>query len=96
MVNSSSVTLRNRFKELRSETQRELKGVENDWWVSVADEIQGYADLNDAQNFFDAVKQAYGPMNKSVAFVRSSDGATLFKKNEEIAGRWAEPNTTYT
>ena len=90
VANPSSVTLRNRFKELRSETQRELRRIENGWWVSLAEEIQGYADSNDAQNFFNAVKQAYGPMNKSVAPVRSSDGATLFKKNEEIVGRWAE------
>ena len=90
VANPSSTALRNRFKELRSETQRELRRMEDDWWARLAGEIQGYADSNDAQNFFNAVKQAYGPMNKSVTPVRSSDGLTLLKKNEEIAGRWAE------
>ena len=90
VANPSSVTLGNRFKEVRSETQRELRQLQNDWKVSLADEIQRYADSNYAQNFFDAVKQAYGPMNKSVAPLHSSKIETLFKKSEEIVGRWAE------
>ena len=48
VANPSRVTPRNRFKQLRPETQRELRRIENEWWVSLADEIQGYADSNHA------------------------------------------------
>ena len=88
--NPSSVILEERFKTLRAEVQRELRRIENSWWVELANEIQGYADGNDMHNFYDGIKRAYGPLSKSITPVRSEDGTNLIKDNDGILERWAE------
>ena len=92
--NPTSTTLRETFTELRKCVQRELRRMENDWWVSLAGEIQGYADENDTHSFYNAVKSAYGPITCTTAPVRSADGATLHKDLDGITCRWAEHFST--
>ena len=88
--NPSSATVRETFTELRKVVQRELRRIENDWWVKLAGEIQGYADENDTHSFYNAVKCAYGPIARTTAPVRSADGMTLHKDPDGITRRWAE------
>ena len=88
--NPSSIALRRTFTELRSSAQRELRRIENDWWVELAKEIQGFADENDTHSFYNAVKSAYGPTAHATAPVRSADGETLHKDLAGINRRWAE------
>ena len=90
LKNPSSTALKRRFVELRSKVQRELRGMENEWWTNLADEIQGYADENNTHSFYNALKCAYGPIKQSTAPVRSADGTTLIKDKEGISRRWAE------
>lgn len=79
-----------RWKELRSETQRRLRDLQNNWWLRKAQEIQGFADSNNLHEFYDAVKAAFGPTKRTTAPIRSADGTTLFKNKEDILSRWAE------
>ena len=82
--------MRETFTELRKVVQRELRRIENDWLVKLAGEIQGYADENGTHSFYNTVKSAYGPIARTIAPVRSSDGMTLHKIPDGITRRWAE------
>ena len=88
--NPSSVPLRNRFKELRAHVQRELRRIEDGWWVQLAEEIQSHADTNDMHNFYSSLKRAYGPTSRCMTPVRSADGVLLIKDAEGISKRWAQ------
>ena len=91
--NPFSPHLRQRFTAARSEAQRRLRELENKWWQDLALEIQGYADTNNMQKFYDATKRLYGPQKRSHAPVRDTNGA-LIKDSEGIRKRWAEHFST--
>ena len=84
-----SSTLKAAFAEARSATQRALRSMEDTWWVQKAHEIQTFADCNNTQGFYDAIKALYGPRKRAIAPVRSDDGSVLFKERHEILCRWA-------
>ena len=92
--NPSSMILAERFKTLRAHAQKELRKIENRWWVELAEEIQGYADGSDMHNFYESIKRAYGPINKSITPVRTVDGMNLIKDTDGILKRWAEHFST--
>ena len=88
--NPSSIPLRQRFSKIRAEVQSKLRQLEDLWWRNLASEIQGYADTNDMQKFYDATKKIYGPTKRCNTPVRSADGSTLIKNGSGILERWAE------
>ena len=90
LSNPSSTYLRNKYKEARANSQRTLRNMENEWWLKLAADIQGYADSGDLQNFYSALKQVYGPTDRSLAPVRSRDGDVLFTGKNDILSRWRE------
>ena len=80
LQNPSSTALHHKWKKLRSHAQRELRQTENKWLTDKGREIiQLYADTNETQKFYDAIKTAYGPRHHSVHPVRAKDGVTLIK-----------------
>ena len=91
--NPSSLILRQRFAAERAVAQRRLRQLENNWWQDLAREIQGYADTNNIQKFYDATKRMYGPQKRSCAPVRDVDG-TLIKDSDGIRNRWAQHFST--
>ena len=88
--NPSSVALRQKFSQLRSITQKKLREIENNWWLTLSREIQGYADTNNMHEFYDAVKRLYGPTSRAIVPVRSEDGSALIRDKNGILSRWAE------
>ncbi len=64
--------------------------MENDWWLSKAHEIQGYADTNNLQAFYYAIKPLYGPQKHRITPIRSTDGTILHKDKQGILEHWAE------
>ena len=88
--NPSSVQHRQRFAELRSVAQTRLRELENDWWRRLAEEIQGYADTNNMQKFYESTKRIYGPTKRAIVPIRTADGQTLIKDKAGILIRWAE------
>ena len=88
--NPTSPTLRQRFAKIRSQAQRQLRILEDTWWQQLSVEIQGYADKNNIQQFYESTKRIYGPRKRSVVPVRSSDGNTLIRDRQGILARWAE------
>ena len=53
-------------------------------------EIQGYADTNIMQKFYESTKRIYGPTKRSIVPVRGADGQTLIRDKEGKLKRLAE------
>ena len=90
VIANPTPTSRARFADLRSRVQQETRRMQNEWWTRLAAEIQGFADMGDQHQFYNALKTAYGPRSNSLCPVRSVDGSTLFTEKTEILKRWAE------
>jgi len=90
LSNPSSVELRERWKQLRSEVQVKLREIENNWWMQRGKVIQDFADNNQMHEFYDAVKGVCGPVRNSTTPIRSANGEILHKTNEDILARWAD------
>lgn len=78
------------LRETRSHVQRELRMMQNEWWTRLAEEIQGCADTGNQQQFYAALKTAYGPRSRASCPVRSADRTTLITEKSEVLARWAE------
>ena len=57
--NPNSASLHQRWKELHNKVQTDLRQMENSWWTQKAEEIQRFADTNDTQKFYEALKTIY-------------------------------------
>nr|VZI46780.1 unnamed protein product [Spirometra erinaceieuropaei] len=78
------------FYRSRRQLQQRLREMQDAWTARKAEEIQGYADLNEWKNFFSAIKAVYGPPTKGTAPFLSADGSTLLTEKSQILQRWAE------
>ena len=87
--NPTSRTLHERFFSMRATLQRELRWMENNWLARKSAQIQSYANINDAKNFYEAPNGAYGPNIFSLHPVRSTYGVRI-KNRELILAGWAE------
>jgi len=54
---------------------------------SEAEEIQRFADTNDTQKFYKALKTIYGPTQHAVHPVKSKDGTKVITDHEGILSR---------
>ena len=70
--NPTSRTLRERFSSKRATVQRKLRWMENNWWARKSAQIQSCANINDAKNLYEALKEVYGPSRFSLHPVRST------------------------
>ena len=64
--------------------------MQDSWLSNKADEIQGFADGNNMTNFYDGLKEVYGPTTSGSSPLLSADGSTLITDKEKILERWAE------
>ena len=88
--NQYSASLHQRWKELRNKVQTDLRQMENKWWTQKAEEIHRFADINDTQKFYEALKTTYGPTQHAIHPVKSKDSTKVIKDHEGILSRWAE------
>ena len=89
LAERDSESKRKEFTATRRELQKRLRHLKDDWWKRKADEIQLYADSNNAKLFYSSLREVYGPPQRSAAPVRNSQGDIL-TDNEAINKRWAE------
>ena len=90
LANPQSTYLAQRWKDLRTEAQRKIRELENKWWIDKAQEIQAYADTNNMQGFYNALKSIHGPRKNTLSPLRSADGLSILKERSDILNRWAE------
>ena len=86
----SSISKKDRFKNLQSKAQRELRQMQDTWWDNKAEEVQHYADSNNSKKLFSALKAVYGPQKPTTTPLLASDGTTLLKDSDSITDRWRE------
>ena len=77
------------FTDLRREVQREVTGIENDWRLRYANEMQSFFDTGDVNNFYNSLKVAIGPSDRSLTPVRANRG-DLREDKAAILSRWIE------
>jgi len=58
--------------------------MENDWWSEEARQIQGFADSNEMQKFYEVIKTVYGPTHHKIHPVKCKDGNTVIKDLQNI------------
>ncbi|BHF66197.1 hypothetical protein SprV_0200921300 [Sparganum proliferum] len=78
------------FYRSRRHLQQRLREMQDAWTARKAEEIKGYANRNEWNNFFVAIKAVYGPPTKGTAPLLSADGSTLLTEKTQILQRWAE------
>ena len=64
--------------------------MDNKWWIERAQEIQQYADANEAQKSYQAIKAIHGSVQNVMYPVKSTDGSIIIKDQQGILSRWAE------
>lgn len=85
-----STAKKDALRNIRNNVQRKLRQVQDSWLSNKADEIQGFADKNDMKNFYDGLREVYGPTTSGASPLLTADGATLITDKEKILERWAE------
>lgn len=69
--------------------------MKNEWWKSLAEEIQSFADTNDSRQLYAALKTAYGAKSTSSSTcIRSADERTLYIAQQNVLIRWNEHFST--
>ena len=76
-----------KFNTIRRTVQQELHQMQESWLSNKADEVQGHIDRHDMKNFYDTLKQVYGP---TLSPLLSADGNTLITEREKILEWWAD------
>ena len=63
--------------------QQQLQRMEKDWWLNKAWQIQGFADANETQKCYKAIKAVSRSTDCLLHPMNSKDGNTLIKYHEE-------------
>lgn len=91
LADPTSISKKDGLRNVKSTIQAKLRLMQDSWLSSKADEIQGFADRNDMKNFYNSLKEVYGPTTSgSLAPLLSADGSTLITDKEKLLERWAE------
>jgi len=80
--NPNSINLRQKWNDLRNKVQKGLRHMENNWLFQKVKEIHQFADTNDMQKFYEALKTIYGPAQHAVHPLKSKDGNKRIKDYE--------------
>ena len=78
------------WKSICNNIEAKLRMMQDSWLSKKADDIQNYADKNDMKNFYDGIKEIYGPTSSGTSPLLSADGSTLITDKDKILERWAE------
>ena len=90
----SSTLKKDKFKDLQSKVQTELRKMQDLWWQKKAEEVQHYADTHNTIQLFNAIKTIYGPYRSGCSPLLSSGGLSLIKDQEGRRARCAEHFST--
>jgi len=78
------------YRKAKAEVQSHTRRAKNTWMQDRAREIQEYADTNNMETFFAAVKKIYGPPKSGSVPLLSKDSNILLKAVNSINARWRE------
>jgi hypothetical protein len=89
LADKESATKRDKFHLVRKNLQSQLRCMKDRWWKRKAEEIQAYADSNNAKLFYSSLREVYGPPKKGAVPIRNLQGE-LLTDNQAISKRWSE------
>ena len=78
------------FNTIRTTVQIKLRQMQDSWFSIQAEKIQGYADRHDLKNFYNALKEVYGPTPLGSSPLLSRDGSMLLTDKDEILETWVD------
>ncbi|XP_072022977.1 uncharacterized protein [Amphiura filiformis] len=79
-----------KLKECKSNVQRSLRQMRDEWWNKKAEAVQELAESGNSQAFFTAMKEVYGPRHSIASPLLNSSGTTLLTDKDDIKIRWQE------
>lgn len=82
--------LKKQWQDQWREAQCSLRQIQNQWWVSKAQEIQTNTNRYDMHNFYNAITSTHGPRTYTVCPLRTADESSLNKDQALIIERWGE------
>lgn len=56
---------RDKYKAARQDTQKEVRRIRENWWISRTSEIQNYMDKGDSFNLYRSINSIIGPVKKT-------------------------------
>ena len=85
-ANISTPTTENlrKLREARIKLQRDMRRIEDDWWLRKAVDLQRAADENNSAGFFSGLKEVYGLQAQLSNSLLDKDGSSIItnqKKN---------------
>ena len=86
----NSTAKKDAFANICSIIQFKLRAMQNEWLSKQADQIQEFANQKDMKNFYDALREVYGPSSSGVSPLLTEDGSTLITEKDKILERWAQ------
>ena len=87
---TSSVSKKAEYSNICKIVQNRLRDMKVSWLSKKAEEIQSFADRNDMNQFYGALKTIYGLKSSGVIPLLSADRSTLLNDKDAILERWAE------
>ena len=85
----SNIEKADAYRTCKQQVQQQLRIMQNTWWQTLAEEIQGAADRRDFKRFYQGLKAVHGPVHKASPSVKSKDGV-LLTEPAKVLDRWAE------
>ena len=79
-----------KLRDTRAKLQRDLRKMEDDWWLHKAEEMQKHADENNSAGFFNSLKAVHGPQAKMSNTLLAKDGTTNISEPSKLIERWCE------
>ena len=85
-------TRANRAKlvETRSKLQQYTRELKSQWWEEKAESLQLAADRNDMREFYQGLREVYGPQKRGTTQLKTLDGDSILQDKNQILDRFAE------
>lgn len=77
------------YHSIRTDVQRRVRRMQNEWWTQKAKELQSLADQNKTRDFFAETRKLYGPLSHGSVPVQDKNGV-LHKDKDAIRDCWKE------
>ena len=89
-LSNPSASNQEKLRKARSNLQRNLREMENDWWLQKAHEMQKMADTNNSAGFFRSLKEVYGPKAQMSNTLLAADKSSIITEPAQLTQRWRE------
>ena len=71
---------RAKLTSAQSNLQKYTRQMKSRWWEEKADALQAAADKNDMKEFYNGLREVYGPQYRGSNQLLASDGETVLKE----------------